>query len=307
MNYHSVFTLMYCQTICFFRFRFFAFFLFFCFVLSVSFICKNDVFVISLFVWFDLIFYLFFIFFYFFFVFVSVFVSMFCLRRKSESAESANELHVPSLSKSLSSSGSQLFVSAEKKIPRKPTSLRCESFSKLFLFEKTLFFSLFCFVLFEKKKNWERFCFWFWNAKNKLLSSNCLCQFGLKSFGHLISNWQRFLRIWVCCLCLFFALSNLIWRKRNNSIFTQFEIKTIYRLMSNCGEMGDHFVSSKFEWDFLILKSKEQTLVHKILHLCQFGLRSFGHLIPNWRIFLWIWVCFFVFAFAFVLSSLILS
>ena len=83
---------------------------------------------------------------------------MFFLRRKSESAESANELHVPSLSKSLSSSGSLLFVSAEKKISRKPTSLRCESFSKLFLFEKTLFFFvLFC--LRKKKKMRNVFVF----------------------------------------------------------------------------------------------------------------------------------------------------
>ncbi len=34
-----------------------------------------------------------------------------------------------------------------------------------------------------------------------------------------------------------------------NAICEQFEIKTICRLMSNCGEMGDHFVSSKFEFD----------------------------------------------------------
>ncbi len=93
--------------------------------------------------------------------------------------------------------------------------------------------------------------FLIWKCKEQTLFSKEGRQFGLKSFGHLISNWRRFRRnkslLFVFCISF---LSSLIWRNRNVLfLLLQFEIKTVCRLMSNCGEMGDHFVSSKFECD----------------------------------------------------------
>ncbi len=50
------------------------------------------------------------------------------------------------------------------------------------------------------------------------------------------------------CVCFCFVKFDLEEMKYS-SFWPQFEIKTVCRLMSNCGEMGDHFVSSKFEFD----------------------------------------------------------
>ncbi len=84
-------------------------------------------------------------------------------------------------------------------------------------------------------------------------------------------------------------------------LFCQFEIKTICRLMSNCGRLGIiSFLLNANE--ILILKCIEQTLVFKFHR--QFGLRSFGHLISNWRRFLRNKILFFL-CLCFAMSSLI--
>ncbi len=96
-----------------------------------------------------------------------------------------------------------------------------------------------------------RMRFLIWNAKNKLL----FAQFRDSLDSDHLDIWYQtggdFCEIRVCFFVFAFLFCRVWFGEMKWMIISlQFEIKTVCRLMSNCGEIGDHFVSSKFEWDF---------------------------------------------------------
>ncbi len=119
--------------------------------------------------------------------------------------------------------------------------------------------------------------FWLWNAKLFGLVSR---QFGLRSFGHLISNLRRFSAN--KSLFFVFVLFCQVWFWGNEIPIPVIAVwdQNILSIDVKLREIVDHFVSSKCKRDFWLWNAKLFGLVSR-----QFGLRSFGHLISNLRRF----------------------
>ncbi len=159
---------------------------------------QNDVFVISLFclLFFVFVFYFFLFFFIFFlFLFLFLFRCFVCDERvRAQSRQtscmclrSQNRFQAPDRSCSLA---------PKKRFRGNRRRCAAKRFQNFFCLEKLFLFSLFCFVLFEKKKKKLRNVFVVdFEIQRTNSCSHVLRQFGLKSFGPLISNWRRFRRI----------------------------------------------------------------------------------------------------------------